>query len=161
MSDPERCGQCRFWERSAYDIQYNGEGGLAGKGDSHCRRHAPAAYERPNYGTYLWPVTRSGDWCGDFERHTPIEDKALPNPTEHRLDDFELPTRCWSVCKNQGIDTLEQLATWDWRDLQALPNCGPVTIDDLTEALANAGLMWRFGAPKRYVVRQPDAPTTP
>lgn len=69
---PERCGLCRFWARSGYGLMYpESESGIAGKGNSDCRRHAPVAYEQPNWGIQMFPNTSAGDWCGDFERFIP------------------------------------------------------------------------------------------
>jgi hypothetical protein len=48
------CNECRFWEKQEVDNSLG-----------YCRRYAP----RPSSSTPFisWPITRSYDWCGEYE----------------------------------------------------------------------------------------------
>jgi hypothetical protein len=50
-----KCGTCRFfYPMSIYSFMETGE----------CRRHAPSA------ATYRWPIVKTGEGCGDYEKGT-------------------------------------------------------------------------------------------
>lgn len=55
------CAACKFWNVSAEH-----RANVKRDDSAQCRRHAPVldnqVATRP-----LWPWTRDGDWCGDFE----------------------------------------------------------------------------------------------
>ena len=57
----ERCVYCRF------------ASGVNNYQEHDCRRHAPTPDKVENYvdcrvWVPRWPIVRSDDWCGDFER---------------------------------------------------------------------------------------------
>ena len=49
----ERCGNCRWWVTTYYQLE--------------CRRHPPTAWG--DEGRPRWPMTLVSDWCGE---HTPL-----------------------------------------------------------------------------------------
>jgi hypothetical protein len=67
----DRCQICRFWEESEYSKRncvLDRRSGVVGHhtdgSASNCRRRAPVG-RGEHYA--IWPVTKKGDWCGEFE----------------------------------------------------------------------------------------------
>jgi DNA-directed RNA polymerase alpha subunit len=68
---------------------------------------------------------------------------ALKEIRTQGIEVLKLGNRAVCILKNNGIATIEQLATLTVADLQRMRNCGETTIDEITEAMNNAGLNLR------------------
>jgi hypothetical protein len=59
--ETRRCDKCSFWEEWSFDEHPQG----------FCRRYAPRAMIKDitiDFDDYLlWPTTRGGSWCGEFQ----------------------------------------------------------------------------------------------
>lgn len=75
-TDEKACENCRYSEKLGTHDNYD------------CRRHAPVMEKVKSYfdlREYLprWPIVKSTDWCGDFERKP-----RPPRPFKERLREF-------------------------------------------------------------------------
>jgi hypothetical protein len=69
---PEKCGTCRFWQEGTDATWPNNRGESDTTG--HCRRLPPVmvgkavdpACDQSRYLATQFPVTDSGDWCGEW-----------------------------------------------------------------------------------------------
>jgi DNA-directed RNA polymerase subunit alpha len=72
----------------------------------------------------------------------PEERRAIPAEVDNRtIDDLGLSTRTYNSLRRAGITSVGQLLTLGERELQAIRNLGPRSVDEIRERLGSLGLI--------------------
>ena len=61
------------------------------------------------------------------------------------IGDLDVSCRFRTTCRNEGIDTLEQLASMSEREIMLIPNCGIVTLREMRDFVARHNLQFVGG----------------
>jgi hypothetical protein len=148
---PERCERCRYW----------------GAGDEHpdcrtreCLRLPPrppataaqedfarnlAGFESPdNVVAGLWPLTRAGDWCGEFAPSLDARGGGgTAAPEGEAVVSLGLSIRAGRVLAGLGVRTLGELAALTPLQIWEARGAGNWAVGEIVIALAQRGLSLR------------------